>query len=449
MSVQPRSNREVIERIRSFLPECHLGSSESVCDEVSRAWAGRTPTELDPVIVKGKGSKLTDIAGKTYIDYRCGGGPMILGHCHPAVVQAVQKQAEMGFAFSALNEPAPKLAEKILDAVPCAEAVKFAASGSEACFYALRLARSFTKKEKILKFEGGYHGHDDYSIMSFYPSGKTTFPMPEPGSAGIPKAVSDTVLVAPYNDIDFACSTIRKYHTDLAAVIVEPLQRDYVPKPGFLSELKKVTSEFGVILVFDEVATGFRLAYGGAQEYYGVTPDLATYAKALGGGTPISAVCGRKEIIALSNPSCQWSSQADQAIYFSGTLNGNPLSAAAALATLTELQRGKDTIYRGLNHYGDQLRNGIRELAVKLGIPVYIGGEASMWNVYFIDKEVSNYRSFLSTDRSRAIKFGVELIKRGIFPFIGTRNFISAAHTQDDLSKTLETVESALKVVRG
>jgi|WetSurMetagenome_2_1015567.scaffolds.fasta_scaffold46407_1 glutamate-1-semialdehyde 2,1-aminomutase len=449
MSDIRESNIEVIERVLNYLPECHLGSSESVCDEVSRAWAGRTPKDINPVIIKGKGSKLTDIAGNTYIDYRCGGGPMILGHCHPAVVQALQKQAEMGFAFSGLNEPATKLAELILDAVPCAEAVKFAASGSEACFYALRLARSFTNKEKILKFEGGYHGHDDYSITSFYPTGKTNFPMPESGSAGIPKAVNDTVLVAPFNDIDFACSTIQKYHTDLAAVIVEPVQRDYVPKPGFLSALRKVTSELGVILIFDEVATGFRLAYGGAQEYYGVIPDLATYAKALGGGTPISAVCGRKEIIALSNPSCNWSSKADKAIYFSGTLNGNPLSASAALATLTELQKGKDIIYPGLKHYGDQLRTGIREIAANLGIPVYVGGDASMWNVYFTDKEVLNYRSFLSTDRNKAIKFGVEMIKRGIFPFIGTRNFISAAHTQEDLDRTLNVVESALKAVRG
>jgi len=436
----------LLEEANEYLPEGHMGGGFSVIPEGQQPVVLTLPKEIAFVVASGRGSKIQDVDGNRYIDYMLGGGTLILGHAHPSVVQAVQRQAALGSIFLALSEPVIGLAEKIASAVPCAETVKFVESGAAACFYALRLSRAFTKKEKILKFEGGYHGYIDYAQMSYNASGMTEFPLAEPCSDGIPKAINDTVLIAPFNDIDFACSTIKKHHDELAAVIVEPFQRDIRPRPGFLSELRKVTSEFGVILIFDELVTGFRLAYGGAQEYYGVIPDLAALGKAVGGGYPIGVICGRKDIMALSNPSRRPLAP-DGYCYLSGTLNGNPVSCSAGLAAVTELEKDKDAVYPKLAHFGDKLRNGIGELADKIGIPVKVLGDASMWNVHFTDKEVYDYRSSMKSDKERKVKFELELIKRGILPFFGARSYVSAAHTEEDIDKALEAAESALKVL--
>ena len=249
------------------------------------------------VVRKGHGSRIWDVSGNEYVDYLLGSGPAVLGHAHPAVVSAVQEALAKGSTFFTQNEYAIGLAEEIIAAVPCAEKVRFTTSGTDATFQCLRLARAYRKRDKVLKFEGGYHGTHDYAMMSTWPSGNNAFPIPEPNSAGIPKVIQETVIIAPFNDLEKASEIIRHHHEELAAVILEPLQRTLEPAPGFLAGIRKITHEYEIPLIFDEVVTGFRLAYGGAQEYYGVKPDLAALGKIVGGGLPLGAVVGSKELM--------------------------------------------------------------------------------------------------------------------------------------------------------
>jgi glutamate-1-semialdehyde 2,1-aminomutase len=245
------------------------------------------------IVKRGLGSRIWDLSGREYIDYLMGSGPMVLGHAHERVVQAVKEAVDNGSTFFANNQYAVLLAEELVNAVPCAEKVRFTTSGTDACFQALRIARAFRGRDKVLKFEGGFHGTSDYSLMSNPPRTLRDFPLAEASSGGIPRSVEDTVLVAPFNDSDRTTSIIEEHHAELAAVIVEPMQRSLAPKPGFLEALREATTHYHVPLIFDEVVTGFRLAYGGAQERYGVTPDLAAVGKIMGGGYPLAAVCGR------------------------------------------------------------------------------------------------------------------------------------------------------------
>src|SRR5881296_2885288 len=257
----------------------------------------RSGPGLEFVVKEGRGAYLYDMAGRRYLDYLLGSGPMLLGHAHPAVVEAVERQMARGTSYFLLNEPAIELAEEIVRAVPCAEQVRYTSSGSEATFFALRVARAFRKRDKILKFEGGFHGTHDYSLMSVGPRVPKAFPAPTPDSAGIPHAISDEVLVAPFNDLAETEAIITAHHESLAAVIMEPFQRLVVPDRTFLAGVREVTQRFGVPLIFDEIVTGFRFAYGGAQEYYGVVPDIAALGKIIGGGFPLAAVVGSAEIM--------------------------------------------------------------------------------------------------------------------------------------------------------
>ena len=250
------------------------------------------------IIAEGRGGRVWDVSGNEYIDYLLGSGPMIVGHAHPEVVEVVQQVAAKGTTFFANNAYGIRLAAEIVDAVPCAEKVRFVSTGSEADAYAMRLARAYKKRDKILKFEGGYHGMSDYGLMSLAPKRAGNFPQPIPDSAGIPKSVRDEVLVAPFNDLETVASLVREHKDELAGIIVEPFQRLIPPKPGFLEGLRKLTEENGLVLIFDEVVTGFRFAYGGAQAYYGVTPDICTLGKAIGGGFPLAAIAGRADIMA-------------------------------------------------------------------------------------------------------------------------------------------------------
>src|SRR6266550_5647967 len=247
------------------------------------------------VIREGKGGRVWDENGTEYIDYLLGSGPMLVGHAHPEVTEAAQAQIAKGTTFFANNRYGIELAEAIVGAVPCAEQVRFVSTGSEADLYAMRAARAFRKRDKILKFEGGYHGMSDYSLMSLAPKRPGNFPQPIPDSAGIPKSVRDEMLIAAFNDLEMVESLIKEHKDELAGVIVEPFQRLLPPKPGFLQGLRRVTQEHGIPLIFDEVVTGFRFAYGGAQEYYGVTPDLCTLGKIVGGGFALAAVAGRAD----------------------------------------------------------------------------------------------------------------------------------------------------------
>ena len=257
----------------------------------------RSGPGLEFVVKEGRGAYLYDMAGRRYLDYLLGSGPMLLGHAHPAVVEAVERQMARGTSYFLLNEPAIELAEEIVKAVPCAEQVRYTSSGSEATFFALRVARAFRKREKIMKFEGGFHGTHDYALMSVVPRSPKAFPAPMMDSAGVPHAIEAEVLIAPYNDLATAEALIAAHHDELAAVLIEPYQRTIVPAPGFLAGLRAATKRYGVPLIFDEIVTGFRFAYGGAQEYYGVVPDLAAYGKVVAGGFPLACIAGPKPIM--------------------------------------------------------------------------------------------------------------------------------------------------------
>ncbi|SVD30320.1 uncharacterized protein METZ01_LOCUS383174, partial [marine metagenome] len=288
------------------------------------------PTELDFLASRGQGAHIFDVSGNEYIDWLMGSGPMVLGHAHPAVTEAVIKAVEGGSTFFATNDKAVELAEEIVNAIPCAERVRFTTSGTDACFNAMRACRAFTGKEKILKFEGGFHGTSDYALMSLTPPPSVEYPQAQASSGGIPKAIEDLMLIAPYNDLTTTETIINAHQDDIAAVIVEPVQRVIAPKPGFLQGLRDLTNRHNIPLIFDEVVTSFRLAYGGAQEFYGVTPDICTVGKIMGGGYPLAAVTGRADILSVYDRSA---SDNDTYVNQIGTLNGNPVACAAGLAT--------------------------------------------------------------------------------------------------------------------
>src|SRR5215471_612531 len=268
--------------------------------KASRYLAGGTLGNLmeDVILARGRGSRVWDVSGNEYIDYLLGSGPMLVGHSHPEVVAAVREQVERGTTFFANNEHAILLAEEISKAMPCAEKVRFCSSGTEATLYAMRVARAFRRRDRILKFEGGYHGMHDYAVMSMSPPASGAFPTPVADSAGVPQAVASTMLVAPFNDLETTAAIVDRHHDELAGVIVEPFQRVLAPRPGFLAGLRELTARYGIPLIFDEVVTSFRFAYGGAQEYYGVIPDLAAIGKIVGGGYPLAAVVGKAEVMA-------------------------------------------------------------------------------------------------------------------------------------------------------
>jgi len=397
------------------------------------------PPEVAMVSVRGAGSRIYDAAGNEYIDYVMGSGPMILGHAHPQVVEAVQRQTVLGSTFYTLNPHAIRLAERIVDAAPCGETIRFTSSGSEATFYALRLARAFTGREMVLKFEGGWHGGSDYGQQSATPSEPGGYPTPQPDSAGIPREVTEQVLVAPFNDAEIAGDLIEAHREELAAVIVEPLQRAIPPKPGFLPSVREVTERYGIPLIFDEVVTGFRLAWGGAQERYGVVPDLAAYGKTISGGYPLAAVCGRREVMDLADPHRKRAGK--PWAFFSGTFNGNPVGCAAGLATMNVL--GTPGTYERLYEIGNRLREGIERIAGERDLPVRVVGEGPVLQAFFTEQEIVDWRSCLSADAEKAYRLGLELIRRGLFVTPGGKLYLSLAHTDADLDRTLEVFEDA------
>src|SRR5262249_5276562 len=285
------------------------------------------------IVQKGKGSKLYDASGREYIDYLLGSGPMILGHAHPAVVAAVREQLERGTTYFLVNEPVVALAAELCRAVPCAEKVRFTSTGTEATFFALRAARAYRQRDKIMKFEGGYHGSHDYALMSSTPRSPKAFPAATPDTGGIPHVLEGEVLIAPYNDLATVESLLAVHPGALAGGIVDPSQPLIPPQAGFLQGLRALTQRHGIPLIFDEVVTGFRFAYGGAQEYYGVVPDLAAYGKIIGGGFPLAAVAGREEIMRHLAPEQE---RAGGQVQQAGTLHGNPIACAAGLATPAE-----------------------------------------------------------------------------------------------------------------
>jgi len=362
-----------------------------------------------------------------------GSGPLVLGHAHAAVNQAVQEALGRGSTYFMTNGPAIELAEEIIRAAPCAEKVRFTVTGTDATFQCLRVARAYRKREKVLKFEGGFHGSHDYSMVSLAPRPDQLedFPRGAPSAAGIPRSVQDTVLVAPYNDAEAASDLIERHQDELAAVIVEPFQRTLAPVTGFLQALREVTQRYGVPLVFDEVVTGFRLAYGGAQDYYGVTPDLAAYGKIIGGGFPLGALAGREEIMRHYDGAAV---APDEFVPQTSTLAGNPIAAVAGLATLAELR--KPGQYERLLRTGRALMASLHDALAAAEVPHQVTGEPVVFDVHFADGPITDYRSTLKGDSALLARFNRGLLERGVLKG-GQKFYVSLAHTDEDVRETV------------
>ena len=415
--------REALHDARKYLP----GGSN-----------GNTIT-MDVVIREGKGARVWDMSGNEYVDYALGSGPMLIGHAHPDVVEAVTGQVAKGTTFFGLNEPAIRLAQEIVEAVPCAETVRFASTGTEATFFALRAARAYRERDKVLKFEGGFHGMHDYALMSMAPAKTIGFLSPTPDSEGIPETVRDGVLIAPFNDIETTREIIDRHHEELGAVIVEPFQRIIPPKSGFLEGLREVTRQYQVPLIFDEVVTGFRFAYGGAQEYYGVIPDLCALGKAVSGGFPLSAIAGSAEIMEKFAPA---DSQGWGPVVQEGTLNGNPVACVAGLATLKVLRR--EGTYEQLFATGRRLMDTLQQLLYEAEVPARVVGDAPMFDVLFLEGEVTDYRSTLAKDQDKSTRLNRLLLERGIYKN-NSKFYVSTVHTDEDVDLTIDAFASAIK----
>ena len=393
----------------------------------------------DVVIREGRGGRVWDESGREYVDFLLGSGPMLVGHAHPEVTAAAQARIAQGTTFFANNRFGIELAEAIVAAVPCAEQVRFVSTGSEADLYAMRAARAFRKRDKILKFEGGYHGMSDYSLMSLAPRRPGNFPQPIPDSAGIPRSLRDEVLVAPFNDIEVVASLVREHREELAGVIVEPFQRIIPPAPGFLEGLRRITAENGIPLIFDEVVTGFRLAYGGAQEYYGVVPDLCTLGKVIGGGFPLAAIAGRADIMAHFDRSAVGE---EGFLMQVGTLSGNPVAAAAGLATLEILRR--PGAYDQIFATGRELMGTLAELLKRNGLTAQVTGEPPLFDVVFGNEPVWNYRATLRGDADMLRRFNALLRERGVLKG-ESKYYVSLAHTPADIRHTCDAWASAIE----
>ena len=401
------------------------------------------PEGMDFVASRGEGAQIFTTDGRAFTDYVLGSGPMVVGHAHPHVVAAIAAQAARGTHLYAMNEVAIALAEKIVEAVPCAEAVKFVADGAQATFYALRLARAFTGREKMLKFEGGYHGHHDYAQHGLGPSKGDNRTGRFADSTGVPAGVSETVLVSPFNDLDAARRVAREHAGELAAIIVEPVQRSIPPEPGFLQGLADLAKEVGALLIFDELVTGFRLDFGGAQTTYGVTPDLCALGKVIGGGLPLACVAGRRDVMELTIPGAQ----GGKGIFLSGTLNGNPIGCAAGLATLEVLREVDGP--RVIAQAGLRLGDGFIAAARDLGIPFQMLGPPSFAEPVFNEGKIRNFADWMQTNHKAGYQFGVEMMKRDNHVLFNAKYYLSTAHSDAQIDKTIEDAREAMRAVRA
>ena len=431
------------------MPDSNLVVSASSAPERSLATfpAGSNgefnlPPELTMVISHGKGCELWDVDGRRYLDFSMGWGSALVGHANSAVVSAVADQVARGSNFAYVSEQSLALAEEIVTASPACDQIRFCASGTEATMYCLRLARAFTGRQKILKFEGAYHGANDVGVTSLFPDRQPEFPTALPSSDGLPADVNDYVLVAPFNDLETTARIVREYSDQLAAVIAEPLQRCLAPRPGFLAGLRELTGEHQVPLIFDEVVTGFRLAFGGAQEYYGVVPDLVAYGKALGGGCPIGAFGGRREIMQLVHEDRMGDAEKTY-VWVASSTGGNPVSAAAARATLNVLRA--PGIYQHLHALGDYLRRSMRKVLSAHGQTAQVVGDGPLAQIVFSDADPRDYRSSQHQEKAKARRLMLELFRQGVFlnP-MGTKLYLSIAHDESACDEFCGILDKAL-----
>lgn len=388
-------------------------------------------------IAKGEGSLIYDVDGNSYIDYIGSWGPLILGHAHPQVLAAITEVAALGTSFGAPTERETEMAKLVCQLVPSVEVVRMVNSGTEATMSALRLARGYTKRNKIMKFEGCYHGHAD-SLLIKAGSGVATLGLPD--SPGVPEGTAQNTITVPYNDLESVKLAFEHFGEDLAAVIVEPIGGNMgvvPPLPGFLEGLRQITEQYGTLLIFDEVMTGFRVALGGAQERFGITPDLTTMGKVIGGGLPVGAYGGKREIMQQIAPAGP--------IYQAGTLSGNPLAMAAGLTTLQELS--KPGVYERLEKLSARLGEGLAENAAKLGIPHTLNRVGSMVCLFFTDTPVVNYETAKTSDLERFSAYFSHLLDDGIMipPSQFEGMFVSLAHSEEDIERTIEASYRAMQ----
>lgn len=393
-----------------------------------------------PLFIKrAKGSKIYDVDGNEYIDYVLSWGPMILGHAHPKVTKALKKIIETGTSYGAPTPLEIELARMIIDAYPSIEKIRMVNSGTEATMSAIRVARGFTKRDKIIKFEGCYHGHAD-GLLVKAGSGATTFGVPD--SPGVPRSYARNTITIPFNNTEIFKSIVRKEWRSIACVIIEPVVGNIgcvLPFPGFLETLRKETEKYGILLIFDEVMTGFRVSYGGAQAYYGIRPDMTCLGKVIGGGLPVGAYGGKKEIMSMVAP--------EGPVYQAGTLSGNPLAMTAGIETLKELSK-KDS-YARLEEKMSHLEEGLQDAAKRAGVKIRFYRAGTMFCTYFTDKEVVDYKTAKSSDTGQFSRFFRSMLDGGIniAPSQFEACFISLAHTGRDIDKTIGIAYEAFKKI--
>ena len=398
---------------------------------------GGNPIFMD----RGDGSRIFDVDGNGYVDYVMSWGPLIFGHAPMHVREAVSYALSRGTSFGASTEKEIELARAIVDAVPSIDKVRLVNSGTEAVMSAVRAARGFTKRDKIIKFEGNYHGHSD-GFLAQSGSGMLTLGLPD--SAGVPASLTQDTITLPYNDVDTFIAAMDANRGQIACVLLEPVAGNMgvvLPRPGFLEALRERTAVDGTVLLFDEVITGFRLAYGGAQERFGVTPDLTTLGKIIGGGLPLAAYGGRADIMDCIAPSGP--------VYQAGTLSGNPLAVAAGLAQITRLGQLKGRLYDELERKVDRLAEGVSEASAAARILVQINKIGSMMTVFFTETPVVDYASAKTSDTARFGRFFRELLDRGVYiaPSQFEAAFVSTAHTEADLTETCAAVMESFRTL--
>ncbi|MCL6544756.1 MAG: glutamate-1-semialdehyde 2,1-aminomutase [Bryobacteraceae bacterium] len=412
---------------------------QSLAGGVSSPFRAKFPVPL--FLQDGEGPKVRDVDGNEYIDYTLAWGPLILGHKHPRLVAILREQAAKPHIFGAQHELEYQVAELIQSLVPCAERVVFTSSGSEAVQCALRLARAYTSRNKILKFEGYYHGWLDSVLLSHHPSAAEMGPPEHPhvvlGSQGQTPNSADNVLVARWNDLECVEKLFAEQGDFIAAVITEPVLCNsgcILPEPGYLEGLRKLTQEYGALLIFHEIIAGFRIAPGGAQAVYKVTPDLATFGKALAGGLTLSAFAGRREIL---------EQMAEGRVAFGGTFNGNSFSLAAALATLDEISRDGGRLLQHANHTGRRLMQALAETAAEAGVPLSVTGFGAAFSLHFGPNQIHrDYRDYLLDDRESLRRFLHAMLDRGIYSLPDGRFYVSAAHGEAEVAETVQAARS-------
>jgi glutamate-1-semialdehyde 2,1-aminomutase len=424
---------------RAFL----LRAAQSLTGGVSSPFRAKAPVPL--YFRDASGPRLLDVDGNEYIDYALAWGPLILGHKHPALVDAMRRQANRPHIYGAQHELEFEVSERFQRMAPCAELCEFTCSGSEAVAAVMRLARGFTGRHRILRFEGHYHGWHDSALISYRPDrehmGSADAPCPTLDSRGQVANSVENVVIAPWNDLAALERIFARYGQEIAAVITEPVLCNsgcLMPREGFLHQLRRLTSEHGALLIFDEVITGFRIAPGGAQQAFGVTPDLATFGKALAGGITLSAFAGRRDVMEGML----------RGVAFGGTFNGNPIAMAAALATLDVLAADHGAVLAHANRIGELLQKGILDAAQRAGIPLAITGFGAAFSLHFTARtELTNYRHTLDDNKDLLNRFLRIALDEGLYLLPDGRLYVSAAHTEREVEDTVEAVKRVFAAI--